>query len=268
MVYLGNDIMKKIIQVTRLLVTVALLIIPPTLLIAYARKYATLTWKSTLTHGIFMLFGFCTLLGTAVTSFKNIPIKSHLARKAIHGALNTACLVFMFIGWKIIYDITHESHGSHSHHKRESLDQRSDHYLSVHSWIGVLTMVTYSLTWVFGACFFSPFLNEFWKPSIRKAVKPFHISAGLGVTLLAAASTTTGLYNYTEKYVPDVFKSSQTPALRLILSASLFLGIAFFVLFFSLRAIHPESESDADKEIKQNSQIVVMTNDKMANSST
>ena len=90
--------------------------------------------------------------------------------------------------------------------------------------------------------------------------------AGLGVTLLAATATTTGLYNYIEKYVPDVFKSSQTPALRLLLSAALFLGISFFMVLFSLRVIHPESESDvSDKQAPQN---VVMVHEKMENLST
>ena len=81
------------------------------------------------------------------------------------------------------------------------------------------------------------------------------------MTLLAAAATTTGLYNYIEKYA-QVFKSSQNPALRLLLSAALFLGISFFMILFSLRVIHPESVPD-----KQAPQNVVRVNEKMETSS-
>jgi len=216
-----------------LVITTVLLLIPPILLIAYGKKYASLTWDSSITHGIFMLFGFVTLMGTAVSSYKNMPFKSRDTRKLIHALLNTACLLFMLIGWAQIYKITHDNHGDQSDH-----DHSHNHYLSVHSWLGVLTMIIFAMTYVFGAVIFNPYL-KFIKPSIRVAAKPYHISAGIGVTLLAAAATSTGIYNYTEKYVPVVFKKSQTAALRLILSTALFIGIAFFVLMFSLNVISP-----------------------------
>ena len=46
---------------------------------------------------------------------------------------------------------------------------------SVHSWLGVLTMTVFCLTYVFSAILFNPYL-KFIKPSIRMAAKPFHIS--------------------------------------------------------------------------------------------
>ena len=90
------------------------------------------------------------------------------------------------------------------------------------------------------------------------------LSSGMGVTVLAAAATTTGLYNYIEKYVPSVFKSTQTPALRLILSAALIVGIAFFVLMFSLGVIHPKQ---TDKlKVNQMQLKEVMVNETVVNS--
>ena len=86
----------------------------------------------------------------------------------------------------------------------------------------------------------------------------------MGVTVLAAAATTTGLYNYVEKDVPSVFKSTQTPALRLILSAALLVGIAFFVLMFSLGVIHPKQ---TDKlKVNQMQRKEVMVNETVVNS--
>ncbi|XP_063682865.1 lysosomal membrane ascorbate-dependent ferrireductase CYB561A3-like [Bolinopsis microptera] len=256
--------MKDISQIFRLVVTTLLLIVPPILLIVYGKKYATLTWDSVITHGIFMLFGFCSFLGTAVSSFKNLPIKSRMTRKLIHVLLHTCCLVFMFIGWAQIHKITEKSHGGHGGHGDDSHDHGSeDHYLSVHSWLGVLTMTVFCLTYLFSAVLFNPYL-KFIKPSIRMAAKPFHISSGIGVTVLAAAATTTGLYNYIEKYVPNVFKSSQTPALRLILSAALFVGIAFFVLMFSLGVIHPNQTGKP--KVNQTQLKEVMVNETVVNS--
>jgi len=233
--------MQGAAQIVRLLFTTVLLLIPPILLLVYGSKYATLEWNSIITHGIFMLFGMCTILGTAVSSYKNLPIKSEGTRHLIHGVLSTASLVFMLIGWSHIYTVTRDGNGGHSHSGHgHSHDHSHDHYLSVHNWLGVLTMIVFAITYLSAGFFFNPFLKI--KPSLYMAAAPYHKSAGVGMILLAAAATTTGLYNYTEKYVPDIYKSSQTPALRLILSAGLFLGLAFFVLMFSLQVFQPDSK--------------------------
>lgn len=229
--------MDKGRQLVRLVLTTIFLLIPPILLIVYGKEYASLKWDSSITHGIFMLFGFVLFMGTAVTSFRNMPFKSRDTRKLIHALLHTACLLFMIIGWAQIYKITHDNH-SHSHESGDSHSHGNAHYLSVHSWLGVLTMIIFAVTYVFGAVVFNPYL-KFIKPSIRMAAKPYHISAGIGVTLLAAAATTTGVYNYVDKYVPEIFKKTQTDALRLILSTALFIAIAFFVLMFSLGTFQP-----------------------------
>lgn len=207
-------------KLSRFVVTTALLCIPPLLLLGYGAKYASLVWKShVLMHGIFMMLGFITLMGVAVISFKNLPVKSHNNRKMVHGLFNTLCLVSMVIGWTRIVQY-------------KDLNEE-EHYLTVHSWLGALTMVLFLLTYLNGAVVFNPYLTCI-KVSLRVLLKPYHIASGIGVTLLAAAATTTGLYSYTALYVPTVFKTTQTPALRLILGSALMVGVAFYIVMMAL----------------------------------
>ena len=64
---------------------------------------------------------------------------------------------------------------------------------------------------------------------------------------LSIATSTTGMYNYIDVYVPEVFKTEQTNALRLILTAALVTALSFFVIVISLGSFHhkpPKSENE------------------------
>eukprot|EP00116_Pleurobrachia_bachei_P002998 sb/3463260/ len=171
-------------KILRLVLTTLITLIPLILLIVYASKYASLIWESKqLVHGLFMLSSMLIVLGFSVTAWKNIPIKNRLARKAMHVGGHTLSLVLLFIGWWQIYSAEDE------------------HYLTVHGWIGLLTMVVFVITYIVSAGIFNPVIK-----GGPVDFKPYHITFGFSVVLLSAAATLTGLLNYQESYMPAIYQ--------------------------------------------------------------
>eukprot|EP01041_Mallomonas_annulata_P013307 gene13307-28193_t len=114
--------------------------------------------------------GFC--LVQAILAYRLLPF-GHTVDKYLHGIINLAGLICAFIG---IAKIVHNRNEEHSPPR---------HFISLHSWLGLITLVLYVQNYVFGFIHFAlPLLS----PKMKKLYLPNHKFLGL-MTLGAAVVT-------------------------------------------------------------------------------
>ncbi|VDM92271.1 unnamed protein product [Litomosoides sigmodontis] len=90
--------------------------------------------------------------------------------KLIHLALHTTALIFAMVALKAVFD-------SHNYHRndRGELDPLPNMY-SLHSWIGLTSVIAFFLQYLFG---FTTFVLPVWSIPIRQFILPFHQAFGL-----------------------------------------------------------------------------------------
>lgn len=188
-------------QIIRLGVTVVAILIP-LFIIAIQKPVA----ENLRRHGALMTTAIITLSGFGFTAFRNLPIKDKFVRKAIHASCNFSAFVVMAVGIYIIHD-----------HKEKS---GFPHFTSVHSWLGMLTIVMFGLMFIFGAVAFNPF-SDFPNEKVRRILKPFHVFLGVGVFGLGYCTWGSGILQYgLSNDMPEV--------------TALFGVLAMFVVLFTL----------------------------------
>ncbi|XP_022304568.2 putative transmembrane ascorbate-dependent reductase CYB561 homolog [Crassostrea virginica] len=141
-------------------------------------------------HPVFMVTGMIFLYSDAILTyrvFRNVK-KTYL--KAIHGIIQGVVLIFTGVGLKAVFD----SHNLHS--------PPIPNLYSLHSWIGLITVILFGLQWLSGLIsFVAPQLSM----RARQTYMPHHVFWGLAILCLAAASAVTGM---TEKALFTDFYSS------------------------------------------------------------
>eukprot|EP01041_Mallomonas_annulata_P007042 gene7042-14325_t len=128
-------------------------------------------------HTILMVvsMGFC--LVQAILSFRLLPF-GHTVNKVIHGITQVAGLICAFIG---IAKIVHNRNLEHSPPRQ---------FISLHSWLGVFTLVLYSQNYIFGLIHFVlPNLSA----DLKKNYLPNHKFLGLMTLVAGVVTMETGL---------------------------------------------------------------------------
>ncbi|XP_042466538.1 probable ascorbate-specific transmembrane electron transporter 2 [Zingiber officinale] len=126
-------------------------------------------------HPLVMSLGFILIIGEAIMAYKIVPADKML-QKFVHLLLHLIALGLGILG---IY-------AAFKYHNAATLPDM----VSLHSWLGMLTICLFGLQWVFG------FVN-FWfpgaSPAMRGLLVPVHKSAGLVVFLMTVCTAETGL---------------------------------------------------------------------------
>eukprot|EP01041_Mallomonas_annulata_P012847 gene12847-27086_t len=133
-------------------------------------------------HGVLMMtsMGFC--LVQAILAYRLLPF-GHTVDKYLHGIINLAGLICAFIG---IAKIVHNRNEEHSPPR---------HFISLHSWLGLITLVLYVQNYVFG---FIHFALPLLPPKLKKLYLPNHKVFGF-MTLVAAVVTLESALIYEDK---------------------------------------------------------------------
>ncbi|XP_062592405.1 transmembrane ascorbate-dependent reductase CYB561-like [Saccostrea cucullata] len=164
-------------------------------------------------HPVFMVTGMIFLYSDAILTyrvFRNVK-KTYL--KAVHGIVQALVLIFTGVGLKAVFD-------SHNLPKPPI-----PNLYSLHSWLGIITVVLFGLQWVCGLIsFVFPLLSV----GGRQTYMPHHVFWGLAILCLAGASAVTGITEkalFTDFYAH--FKYSAFPTETYIIN---FLGLTIVSL--------------------------------------
>lgn len=134
-------------------------------------------------HPTFMVMGLVFLSGEALLVYRVFRNERKRFSKLLHLTLHSMVLIFIVVALKAVWD-------SHDYHMKEGeLDPLPNLY-SLHSWIGIVVVIIYSLQYVSGfTTFFFPGLSI----PVRQFVMPFHQAFGLGVFCFVAVTAVMGI---------------------------------------------------------------------------
>ena len=146
----------------------------------------TLKWHGSLSlkspdlfnfHPAFMSVAFILIVPESILLMRFSGFRRQVS-KPFHAALHLAGLVLAILGVAAVY--------------KYHADEKFAHARSLHSWLGIATLATFVLQWLFGA-----FLFYRASGAIRIKFKPFHIHTGLTVVFLSSLSLVTGILERT-----------------------------------------------------------------------
>ncbi|XP_065695085.1 lysosomal membrane ascorbate-dependent ferrireductase CYB561A3 [Patagioenas fasciata] len=170
-------------------------------------------------HPVLMVTGMVVLYGAATLIYRLPPARRgpKLPWKVVHSALALAAFVLAVLGLAAVFRF-HNAHGT-------------PNMYSLHSWLGLVTVLLFSCQWAAG---FSAFLLP-WAPNwLRAFYKPVHVFFGATVLMLSVASCVSGineklffsLKNGTTEYklLPAEAVFANTLGLLIILFGVLVLG--------------------------------------------
>ncbi|NWR81372.1 CYAC3 protein, partial [Centropus unirufus] len=129
-------------------------------------------------HPVLMVTGMVVLYGAAALVYRLPPAWSgaKLPWKLLHGALALLAFILAVLGLEAVFRF----------HKAQGIP---DMY-SLHSWVGLATILLFSCQWVAG---FSAFLLPCAPAWLRAFYKPVHVFFGSAVLFLSVASCVSGI---------------------------------------------------------------------------
>mmetsp|Transcript_31240 Transcript_31240/g.81905 ORF Transcript_31240/g.81905 Transcript_31240/m.81905 type:complete len:241 (-) Transcript_31240:28-750(-) len=142
-------------------------------------------WKSPGLHPVLMTLAFG-LLGPwasmAYGTLETVLGLTHAQAKACHGALHTLAFMMAWLGFASKY--------------LGSAAGGVAHFRSVHSLIGMVVLVGYTVQWLVGATVFAvPAVD----PALKRAVHSVHGQSGLTLMVLSLGTIVTGALTYVGK---------------------------------------------------------------------
>lgn len=125
-------------------------------------------------HPVFMVIGFIIFGGEAIMSYRGLPFSKDV-KKLIHLILHACAVVLGAVG---IY-------AAFKNHNESGIPN----LYSLHSWLGLGTIILYAIQWIFGLiAFFYPGAA----PAVRRDALPWHVLVGLFLYILAIATSQLG----------------------------------------------------------------------------
>jgi cytochrome b-561 len=89
-------------------------------------------------HPLMMIIGLLFCYGNAILSYRTVTRVPKMTVKLIHGSLLVLSLVFALVGFIAVIRA-----------KNESVPPNS-HFMSLHAWMGLITLILFVLQWIFG----------------------------------------------------------------------------------------------------------------------
>ncbi|CAJ1070409.1 lysosomal membrane ascorbate-dependent ferrireductase CYB561A3-like [Xyrichtys novacula] len=167
-------------------------------------------------HPVLMVSGLLVLYGYAAVVYR-VPFtwqQKKLTWKLVHAALMLLALILSILGLCAVFDFHRQSH-------------IPDLY-SLHSWVGICTVIVFSLQWTLGLWGFLFPCSPLWFPG---ALKPVHIWMGKAILILSVASCISGI---NEKLFFTLNGNSSEPYSSLPAEAKFANSLGVLILVFGL----------------------------------
>lgn len=127
-------------------------------------------------HPLFMVIGMVFLYGDAILVYRVLRSSRKTTLKIFHGCLHLLVFIFMVTALKAVFDY-------HNHSNIPNL-------YTLHSWMGITTVVLFGLQYVFG---FVSFLYPGLTKTMRITMLPFHVFTGLLIFIMGVGCCITGI---------------------------------------------------------------------------
>ncbi|KAI5353404.1 PREDICTED: probable [Prunus dulcis] len=136
---------------------------------------SSITEKILNVHTLLMVIGFILIGGEAIMAYKTVPGKRN-TQKMVHLILHFLALVAIILGIYAAFKFNHES--------------GIPNLLTLHSWLGVITISLFGLQWLFA---FFAYVFPGAESSARGNLVPWHTFVGMVIFLLAVCTAEAGL---------------------------------------------------------------------------
>ncbi|KAK3592004.1 hypothetical protein CHS0354_031511 [Potamilus streckersoni] len=129
-------------------------------------------------HPVFMVIGMIFLYTDAILAYRVFRNMKKIYIKVLHASIQVAALIFASVGLKAVFDS----------HNLENPPFKN--LYSLHSWLGLSTVILFGLQWV---CGFISFLFPRLSLGMRQLYMPNHVFWGLAIFGMAVAAALTGI---------------------------------------------------------------------------
>ncbi|XP_070781172.1 lysosomal membrane ascorbate-dependent ferrireductase CYB561A3-like [Enoplosus armatus] len=186
-------------------------------------------------HPILMVSGLVVVYGNAVVVYR-LPFtwkQKKLTWKLVHAGLMLLALLLSVLGLCAVFDFHRGLH-------------IPDLY-SLHSWVGICTVVMFTLQWLLGLAGFLLPCSPLW---FRSTLKPLHIWMGKAILILSVTSCISGI---NEKLLLTLNGASGEPYNSLPAEAKFanslgFLIVAFGLVVFGILSTNKWQRPETDSE--------------------
>ncbi|OQV12537.1 putative Cytochrome b561 [Hypsibius exemplaris] len=147
-------------------------------------------------HPLLMILAFVFIHGNANLAYRLLRNEKKIRVKVIHGGMQLLAFIFMVIALRAVFD----SHNYANYDSKTNSYRPIPNLYSLHSWIGIATIVLYCCQWLTGFLFF------FWPKvnlSLRRNYLPVHVFFGVCIHILFISTALMGL---TEKAIFSIKK--------------------------------------------------------------
>ncbi|CAN1311511.1 Transmembrane ascorbate ferrireductase 1 [Linum perenne] len=122
-------------------------------------------------HPLVMVIGFIILSGEGIMAYKTVRGQRRTVRKVTHLILHSVAFVSAVFGLIVVFRYKHLIH--------------SPHMITLHSWLGIITVSSFALQFVLGVGFY---MFKGAKMPAKASYLPWHVFAG-GIIFLAGIGT-------------------------------------------------------------------------------
>ncbi|WAQ94708.1 CY561-like protein [Mya arenaria] len=194
-------------------------------------------------HPVFMVIGMIFLYADAILAYRVFRNINKLYVKIVHAGLHVGALIFSAVGLKAVFDF-------------HNLSNIPNLY-SLHSWIGLTTVVLFGLQWVCGiVSFLFPKLSY----GARTRYMPQHVFWGLAIFGLAVGAALTGIMEkawFMNFGKGSTFKYSELPAAGAVINC---LGAAIIIMAILVFYLVTRPEYKRPKGPEEEEHIQLSTN--------
>ncbi|CAF3372004.1 unnamed protein product [Rotaria socialis] len=129
-------------------------------------------------HPLMMTIGLLFCYGNAILSYRTLTRVPKFTVKLVHACLLVLSLIFALVGLTAIIRVKNES------------KPPSSHFMSLHAWMGLITIILFVFQWIFGfCCFLFPTLSL----EIRQLYMPSHRLWGKTIFSMALITILMGI---------------------------------------------------------------------------
>ncbi|XP_013391596.1 putative cytochrome b561 [Lingula anatina] len=129
-------------------------------------------------HSIFSVIGLIFLYGEGILVYRVFRNQKKIYVKVVHAFIEAIAVVFIVLGLKTVFD------------SRNLVQVKIANMYSIHSWLGLATIILFGLQYIFGfVAFMYPKLGQ----NAREMLMPLHRYWGVAVYGLAIAASLMGM---------------------------------------------------------------------------
>lgn len=192
-------------------------------------------------HPLLMTISLVVLYGHGILVYRLLRNERKKKLKLLHAAIMISSLLLASIGLKAVFD---------SHNLAPPPDGPYPNLYTLHSWMGLATVIFFSLQWLFG---FVSFLFPGLRHSLRSSYMPLHVYGGL---LIFGMATATSLMGFLEKALfTKASYDPLTPQGILMNSTGLTVAALSMIIFYIATRSHYKRMPLAEDELLLTDQL-------------